>query len=210
MTLGVPLLALTWGLLVLGASLACGEDDVEPTATAGSPAPTHTREAPTAAIVTRAPATPRSTGVAELDSLIEIVESNDLARVQSLIELQTLACTDELGAGGPPKCRENEPEGMEVSVFAFSVCEPEWLREEQIRPNLEAAFSYTFRRYAAYEEDGQYVAIFEAEEMPIVGAAVAITLDGGRIVKISRICGAGEGGEGLIPRGRTEFLLDPP
>jgi hypothetical protein len=192
--------------------LACsGDDDAETTPTGTSPAPT--LEATASPIPDKqVPTTPRTTGVAELDSFLDLVESNDVAMIRDLIDLQTLPCTTALGLGGPPQCREGETEGTEVSVFAFSVCEPEWLREEQITPNLEQAFSYTFRRYAAYEEDGNYVAVFEAEEEPVVGAAVAVTviMDSGRIVKISRICGAGEGGEGLIPQGRSEFLLDPP
>lgn len=196
-------------MFILG--LACSGDDSDSTPTATSPAPTvETTASPVPN--TEVPTTPRTTGITELDSLLEFIESYDATKVRDLIDLQTLPCTNALGLGGPPKCRDGETEGTEVSVFAFTVCEPEWLREEQILPNLEDVFAYTFKRYAAYEEDGNYVAIFEAEEEPVVGAAVAVTftMDGGRIVKISRICGAGEGGEGLIPPGQTQFLLDPP
>lgn len=207
-----PLLrALTFALVSCFLGLACSGDDSDPTPAATSSASTaETTASPVPE--TEGPATPRATGITELDSLLEIIESSDAAKIRDLIDLQTLPCTTALGLGGPPQCREDETEGTEVSVFAFSVCEPEWLREEQITPNLEEVLSYTFMRYAAYEEDENYVAVFEAEEEPIVGAAVAVsfTMDGGRIVKIWRICGAGEGGEGLIPPGRSEFLLDPP
>jgi hypothetical protein len=151
----------------------------------------------------------QTTGIPELDAVIKAVESHDLVTLRSLVVLQTLSCSPPAGAGGPPQCKEGETAGTNVSVFRFRVCEPEWLRESEIDATFTQVFAHPFSRFAAFNQDGRRVAILEATDHPIVGGAVAVVLDSGRLVELWRVCGAGDGGSALIPSGQRDFLLPP-
>jgi hypothetical protein len=94
-------------------------------------------------------------------------------------------------------------------VFFFRVCEGEWLRESDIDAALAEVFAHPFEVFAAFESGPRYTAVFEAKDRPIVGAAAAVVLEEGRIVELWRICGTGEAGDGLIPPGQTDFLIEP-
>jgi hypothetical protein len=161
-----------------------------------------------------------TTPPAELDSAIAVAESHDAAALRDLLEFVPMACTTELGAGGPPKCAAGEADGTEVEVFPFSTCEPEWLRDGEmldaalketvaIMPALRAAFETPD---GAYRGDGDYAALFAGPDPRLDGAAdrgvIVVVGDGGSVVEIQLGCGAGEDPDGMIPSGVDDFLID--
>lgn len=72
------------------------------------------------------------TGIAELDSIIEIALSGDAAQLRSLIEFTPAYCTNAEGLGGPPKCLPDEAEGALVEVLPFLGAEGNFIRRSDI------------------------------------------------------------------------------
>lgn len=58
-----------------------------------------------------------STGIPEVDLVIETILSNDLEARQELLRFVTLECTTAEGLGTAPKCEEGQAEGTPVEVF---------------------------------------------------------------------------------------------
>ena len=100
---------------------------------------------PTAIAPRAAPGT--ETGIAEVDGVIRAVLNRDTAALAALMPLQSVACTNASGAGGPPKCPETAtgyaPEGTAVQAFPVLQCEGFWVEEtgtlirELVRANPE-------------------------------------------------------------------------
>lgn len=72
------------------------------------------------------------TGVDQLDRLIEIVLSDDMDALQSVIQFTQSKCTFVEGLGGPPKCKEGEVEGETVEVLPFLGWEGHFIRKEDL------------------------------------------------------------------------------
>ena len=190
-------------LLCISASTACGGDNHSgktPTTPALEGGPTPTASPGRGA---------RNTGIAQLDAVIQAVEEHNVEALRNLIQLQTRACAPPQGAGGPPQCKDGETEGTSVEVFPFIACEPEWLRETEIDGVLAEVLAHPFERFAAFEIDQRFVAVFQATDQPVVGAGVAMVIEDGRIVELRRTCGAGDTAKALIPAGQTDFILPP-
>jgi hypothetical protein len=165
----------------------------------------------------------RSTGVPELDAIIEAVESGDAASLRELIEFQTLGCTVELGEGGPPKCWNfpgvTQAEGTEVEAFELYGCAPDWVPSDRLDAELTQVVATPLTRFAAFDAPAQYqpggglrepTALARASHVAVFSGSAAVAVDGGRIVALWRGCGAGESPERFIPTGQSEFLLQPP
>ena len=195
------------GLLAAAGLTACGDDDP-----GNQPAPASTAQS-------------RETGIAELDAVIRTVELHDPATLRELLQFSMQACTTELGAGGPPKCRDGELDGTKVSVIEFVGCERGWLRETtsdvglSIDTGLAQVTAVQSIRYAAfvppsgYVPHGSHILVFEGPDPRMNGTSkrgVALGVDAGRVVGLSLACGAGAEGASLIPDGQTTFLLEPP
>ena len=56
------------------------------------------------------------TGISHLDTIIDVVLANDLARVRDLTHYAKVGCTTAQGFGGPPKCRTGEVPGTLAEV----------------------------------------------------------------------------------------------
>jgi hypothetical protein len=158
-----------------------------------------------------------------LDAVIEAVESHDPAALRELLQFQTLACTNELGDGGPPRCPGSpgalQEEGTEVVRFEFWRCSVDWHLEETVDAALAETVATAATRYAAFEPPAdylltaQYILMFEGVDSRLqepFPRGVAVAVDGGRIVALWVACGVGSGAESMIPQGQSEFLLDPP
>lgn len=196
-----------------------GDDDASTTATptaVATEAGTQT-ETPTP---TPEP-TVATTGVDDLDAIIEEVEAQDVAALRARLAFQTLDCTTELGAGGPPKCAEGEADGTAVEVFEFLGCEPEWRRADAVDATLEEAVANAPVRYAAFEAPEGYVLgsagtvlVFDGPDLragePPWRRGMALRVDGGRIAALELACGAGAGAESLLSDGPVDFLIEPP
>ncbi len=131
------LAALALSLIALGAACADDEDTPEdpevPGATAtpteepadGTPAVT-TSPSPTAQGTGTAVAEDGRTGVDELDEIVVAVEEGDVAALMERTLVQSVPCTTEQGAGGPPKCDEGDEQSTPYDVFPVVGCEGGW------------------------------------------------------------------------------------
>ncbi|MCC6387438.1 MAG: hypothetical protein IT302_08655 [Dehalococcoidia bacterium] len=179
-------------------TLACGDDD------------TGSETSPTAE---------NGTGVAAVDDVISVVERQDRPGLRSLVQLSSIACTTEVGAGGPPKCLTGEASGTMVQAFAYYTCSIEWKRDAEVDAALNAFWELSPELYAAFKPpteyllDGDYIVVFEgpdprAEGREKRGAAVAID-DRGKVHGLWLACGAGDDGATLVPDNVSSYLIAP-
>lgn len=137
--------------IVLVALVACtGTTTTEPpTATAipsSTPQPQPTSQpSPTRGPTrTRPPATPTPevwptlspdtrTGISIVDAVIEATLAQDADKVLSLIHYTTIGCTHSDGLGGPPKCKDDEPEGTMIEAFPILGSEGSFVRKEEMQ-----------------------------------------------------------------------------
>ncbi|MGH2632481.1 MAG: hypothetical protein ACRDG3_03640 [Tepidiformaceae bacterium] len=92
-------------------------------------------------------------GVANVDSVMAILEKADGTALAGKVQLRALACTNlHSGTSGPPPCENSEPEGAIVHVFMTGGCEPNYQREPQASDSVrnfgsqhpyQLAFAYT-------------------------------------------------------------------
>ena len=89
------------------------------------------------------------TGIAGVDQVIEAITSGDRAAIESLLQFTPIACTDEPGLGGPPKCADapDAPsEGTEVHAFPTGQCEGAWTYD--LTPIVDGLVSASPELYA--------------------------------------------------------------
>ncbi|UYN90353.1 MAG: hypothetical protein KIT08_03720 [Anaerolineales bacterium] len=128
------------------------------------------------------------TGIAELDSIIEIALSGDAAQLRSLIEFTPAYCTNAEGLGGPPKCLPDEAEGAMVEVLPFLGAEGNFIRRSDIESwngvQIESLYAVYEVSDAAYSDEnyprGEYALVFLTDR----GASITLQVTKGRIVRI--------------------------
>ena len=76
------------------------------------------------------------TGIAEIDTVLEAVESNDPQKLRDAIHYSTLACKTVNALGGPPPCHEGEAEGTLVEALPILGSEGGHLRKEDIKDSF--------------------------------------------------------------------------
>lgn len=178
--------------------LACGDDDT------GSEA---------------SPTTENGSGVAGVDHVVAVVEARDRESLRGLIQLSSIACTTETGAGGPPKCLSGEANGTTVQAFVYQTCSLEWKREADVGAALDAFWELSPELYAAFDPptdyvlNGDYVVVFEGPDPRLEGrdkrgAAVAVD-DRGNVIGLWLACGAGDDGATLVPDNVSGYLIAP-
>lgn len=195
--------------LLLGVACGDGGDD---------PAPVPTQQVQDD---TQAPVQPQAAALpTELTAVIEAVESHAAAALRPLLEFRKQGCTTELGVGGPPRCRPDEAVGTDLTVFAFTGCEPEWRREPEIDAMLEQVVAIVPALLAAFAAppggvfriDADYVAVFAGPDPRLDGEfdrGLAVAVAARRIVEIHLACGAADDPALLIPQAQTDFLIPP-
>lgn len=72
------------------------------------------------------------TGVEVIDRVLDAVTSGDRQALFSMVEFTNAKCTKLEGLGGPPKCREGEPEGTPMEVLPFLSSEGHYMRRDEI------------------------------------------------------------------------------
>ena len=112
------------------------------------------------------------TGIEDIDEVLAAVENEDPQKLRDLIHFTTIACTKADGLGGPPKCRENEPEGTLVDVLPFLGPEGHFLRRGDVSSfsgvNVTGLYAIYKVSDSAYSEAaypaGEYAIVFKGKE----------------------------------------------
>ena len=176
---------------ILALAIACGDDDG-----GDQPAPTSTVDAPAATATVTVPAD--RTGIAEVDAVLDAVDSGDREALAALVGFTVIPCVEEVvGKGAPPECRADEPDGTPVDVFTFVECEGAYLRPDEMAGLLDPLLGPDVDLYAVYAglgelfPPGEYAAIYSG----VVGPAGAGVLEFAYRVVIENgtIIGAGTG-----------------
>ncbi len=212
---------LVWGLVRTNGDADANDDtslQVAPTAQAELTVqadPTRAPSSPTAILATPTPAAeaippqPTATsgsGVAEIDRVLDAVESDGADQVEALVSFSQRPCErPEPGEIRPPipfvECREGEATGMLVNAYWTASCEGSWwermdaedaqiLADTIVAWDLELYGVYLPRSVAddSYVLASDYVAIFTSHQDGTVRGIGLFLLDGG-IVGTDRDCG---------------------
>jgi len=153
------------------------------------------------------------TNTPEIDVIIKAVASDDPQELRNLFEYSKLACITVNALGGPPPCRENEPEGTLVDVLPSLGPEGSFLRQDEAGnfPGLNATGLYAVYRVpdSAFSDEnypaGDYGIVYLTDEN-IPEAILQVT--NGKIVRIDYVFGYPESNT-LLPEGVTDFVLEP-
>lgn len=131
-------------------------------------------------------------GIADIDVVLDAVESNDPQQVRDLLRFINVPCSMADGLGGPPNCRENESEGTLVEVFPFLGSEGSYLHKENL--DLWTGIDVT-RLYAIYQNSenvysdetfpaGEYAVLFLSEDgFP----GTTLQIKDGKIIRIDTV-----------------------
>jgi hypothetical protein len=132
------------------------------------------------------------TGNAEIDPVLAAVASGDPDDQRALIEYTDAPCTWKEGLGGPPKCRDDEPEGTILEVLPFIDSEGGFFRKAEIdnwqgvQPTALYAI-YQVPQNALHEEyypQGDYLAFYTSGENQPVDA---LHIANGKIVRVDTL-----------------------
>jgi hypothetical protein len=129
------------------------------------------------------------TGIPGIDVVLDAVLSRDQEAIRDLIRYNVSACTNEMGLGGPPKCREGELAGTKVEVLPFLGPEGHFLRRDEVGDwsglDIKGLYAvYVVSEQAYTDPDypaGEYAAVF------LHGhgiSFVTLQIDDGAIVRI--------------------------
>ena len=153
--------------------------------------------------------------IADIDVVLDAVESGDPQRVREKLHFMTLGCTSAEGLGGPPKCCENESDGTLVEVFPFLGSEGGYLHKENL--DLWTGIDVT-QLYAIYRnsENAYSDANFPAGEYAILFLSVGdfpgtiLQIAGGQIARIDTIFDTSPAGLAkILNRDASELILPP-
>lgn len=178
------------------ALVACGDDDEttdDPTATTAVETAAPSPETPGGA-GTPGDETPTGSGnIPEVDDIVDAVLTNDPARVRPRVRFDIIACEIAPGIGGPPPCRQGEPEGTQVNVVEIGTCEAEHRRPDELEGlvgmfHAESLYG-VYAGPASQGPDGDYVAVFTRTATGELDQAMAVTIDGGIMAYFKFTCG---------------------
>jgi len=152
------------------------------------------------------------TGIADIDSVIDIVMAGDPDAMRQLLQFSPLACTHADGLGGPPKCKEGEGEGTKVEVFPFLGPEGHYMRRSEMDdwPGVRATGVHAVYRVSpqAYSDEaypaGEYAIVFLTEQDELL---VTVQVTNGKIVRIDNKLGNPP--EIDLERDASEIILAP-
>lgn len=153
-----------------------------------------------------------STGIAEIDTIIDTVLAGDPQEELRLLQFSSLACTHTDGLGGPPKCREGEAEGTIVEAFPFLGPEGHHARRNDMNDwaGIRASDLYAVYRVSeqVYSDNaypaGEYAIVFLVENEDYF---VTAQVSDGKIVRLDTTFG--DPSEIDLERVASEIILAP-
>ena len=155
------------------------------------------------------------TGIPAVDNVLAAVESGDPEELYPLINFTTAPCTTADGLGGPPQCRDGEPEGTQLEVLPFIESHGGFYRRNEMDNRLVIDVSALYAVYRVsemalnepYYPPGEYIVFFvPRRNKPALDLRIA---DGG-IVRVNyHFDMSPESLQRLIVRDTSEVILAP-
>ena len=155
------------------------------------------------------------TGIPAVDNVLAAVESGNPEELYALINFTTAPCTTADGLGGPPKCREGEPEGTQLEVLPVIDSHGGFYRRNEMDNRLVIDVSALYAVYhvsetalnEAYYPPGEYIVFFVPRQNE---PALDLRITGGGIVRIDyHFDMSPESLQTLIVRDTSEVILAP-
>jgi hypothetical protein len=155
--------------------------------------------------------TVNSTGVLELDKIVDAALRGDTDGLKSLMKFNPVKCTLAEGLGGPPKCQEGEQDGAVVEAFPMLDSEGHFLRKADLESwnglDVSALFAVYEVSASAFSDEnypaGQYALVFVAADQV---TSWTLQVDQGNIIRMDH----GFGFPPSIPdRNVLRFLIEP-
>jgi hypothetical protein len=199
------------GLICLSAALAfvaaCRDDGGEPAVQEARP--TIPPPTPTAT-PTSAPISPEQR--AQLDAVVEALDTQDAEAVRRHVGYREVACSPEGPAfSGSPECAPGEDAGTLAPVFYLGVCEGQYLRPEDIDLALDLMVGLSlhavYRLPPAKRSSGDFSIILVDTAELRLGQAWEAIVDDGEIVALLFSCALSA--EDLLERrGYEDLVID--
>ena len=132
--------------------------------------------------------TPRLTGIAEIDAIVDAVESGERDRVLAFLRFTQFPCEPSTSDSARIFCRPDEREGTLVDVIPLSVCGELLVRRDNFGPYLavdlvDPLLYGVYRAPPGFEPPAEYVAVF-SKPRPERRQGLAVAVDQGQIVKV--------------------------
>jgi hypothetical protein len=151
-----------------------------------------------------------TTGIQDVDHVLEAVAGGDPGQVASLIRYTTAPCTKVEGLGGPPKCRDREADGTSLEVLPLISSEGSSLRKDEIGkwPGIQEDALYAIYRVSVnalnepYYPAGEYMIVFTPGEN---GDITVLRVADGGIVRIDTL--HADSLKTVIERDTSEVIL---
>lgn len=136
---------------------------------------------------------PGDDGISAQQAVIDAARGGDVETLRSFVRATGVACVTIVeGIGGPPQCRDSEPEGTVVQVVQVADCEGHLDRVAELQlPLYEKGVPFV-NAFAAPERfaiAGDTVLVFQASSPGIPQLGIAIIMDGGAITGFYNGCG---------------------
>jgi len=171
---------------------------------------------PTGPIATQdnSPLTTR-TGIPAIDNVLAAIESDDPQELSAQIRYTVAPCTTVDGLGGPPKCRDGEPEGTMLEVLPFLGSEGSFIRKSEIGTwNGIGGYSlyaiYRVSENAPVEEyypSGDYAVLLVSSDG---NTALSLRLGNDGIVRVDELFdGSPATLDAILERDASEVILAP-
>lgn len=125
--------------------------------------------------------------------MIDAARAGDVEALRSFVRATGVACVTVVeGIGGPPECRNGEPEGTVVQVVQVADCEGHLDRVEELQlPLYEGGvpFANAFATPPGFAIAGDTILVFQTSSPGIPEQGIAIVMDGGAITGFYNGCG---------------------
>lgn len=159
-----------------------------------------------------------STGIPEVDRVIEAVLSQDVDTLVGLVRYQQVECSTSKTSDfpEPPRCEAGQAEGSAVDVFVSGSCKPAYVTREEVPGflslNVEEAELSVYAAYSTKSDpgsDSDYTIVFQGPEgrENIGGAAIAVA--NGGIASLTFPCGSITGLVHLLESNGAKVILPP-
>jgi hypothetical protein len=153
-----------------------------------------------------------TTGIQDVDHVLEAVAGGDPGQVASLIRYTTAPCTKADGLGGPPKCRDGEADGTVLDVLPLISSEgSSWRKDESGKwSGIQQDALYAIYRVSlnALNEQfypaGDYMIVFTPGEN---GDITVLHVAHGGIVRVDTL--HADSLKAIITRDASEVILPP-
>ena len=153
------------------------------------------------------------TEIETVDAVIDAILSADVESSIEWVHFSTLGCTTASGLGGPPPCREGEPDGSLVDAFPTVGSEGSHLRVDQIANLFPLDVQGLYAVYLTPQEAqrdlnfpiGEYGVIFIGSE---VVPSITVYVDEQGMVRID--FHLGQNAAQALSASGGEVILNPP